>query len=140
MPQTSITLVKSSFSLNLPYSIRDIPINMANKHGPAKSPIALNTPIADSVNADAHWDIVASDAPEHTISNIISQKIGVFSNALIRMLLPSSTNRSIGQLIKLRVLYSGTNAQMKVSIFQFSTPNTAKKNVEPRITAIAPQQ
>ena len=50
------------------------------------------------------------------------------------ILLPSSINRSIGQLIKLNVLYNGTNAQMKVSIFQFSKPNIAKKIVEYRTT------
>ena len=109
-----------------------MPINMANKQGPAKSPTVLETPMADSVKADAHCAMEASDAPEHTINRIINQKIGVFSSSRMPILLPSSTNRSIGQLIKLNVLYSGTNAQIKVSIFQFAKPNTAKKKVEPK--------
>lgn len=138
--QASITFARSSLSLNLPYSIRDIPISSANRHGPARSPTVLDTPTADSVKADAHCAIVTSDAPEQTISIIISQKIGVFKSPPMLMLLPSSTNRSIGQLIKLKVLHNGTSAQINVSIFQFSIPNTAKKKVEPRITHIAPQQ
>ena len=96
--------------------------------------------MAASVKADVHWVIVASDPPEQTISRIISQKMGVFSSLPIPILFPSSTSRSMGQLMKLKVLYSGTNAQTKVRIFQCRIPNTAKKRVEPRITPIAPQQ
>ena len=76
IPHASIVLVKSSFPLIFPYSIRDIPINTANKQGPAKSPTVLETPIADSVNADAHCAIEASDAPEQIISNISNQNNG----------------------------------------------------------------
>ncbi len=114
-------------------------MNTAKAHGPAKSPTVLDTPMADSVNADAHCAIVASDAPEHTISTIIRPKMGVFSRLRMPMLLPSSINRSIGQLIKFNVLYNGTKAQMSVSIFQLPTPNIEKKRVEPNITPTAPQ-
>ena len=44
-----------------------MPISTANEQGPTRSPTVLETPIADSVNADAHCAIDASDAPEHTI-------------------------------------------------------------------------
>ena len=115
-------------------------MNTANRQGPAKSPTVLETPIADSVNADAHWAIEASDAPEHIISSIRSQNNGNLSSWLVFILSPSSTNRSIGQEIKLNALYRGTSAQISVSIFQFVKPNTVKKIVEPRITPTAPQQ
>ena len=140
MPHNSIVFVRSSFSLILPYSIRDISIKTANRQGPARSPIVLETPRADSVNADAHCAIAASDAPAQIISKIISQNSGKLSSFRIDKLSPFSSRRSIGQVIKLKVFTNGISAQISVSIFQFFTPNTAKKSVEPIITPTAPQQ
>ena len=139
-PQASITLVRSNFSLNLPYRRRDSPMKRAKRPGPARSPTVLETPSADSVKAEAHWAIVASDAPEQTISIIISQNSGSPSRSRTRMLSPSSTSRSIGQLTKLKALQSGISAKRIVRIFQCSMPTSAKKRVEPTITPSAPQQ
>ena len=72
--------VKFSFSLIFPYNMREIPMKAANRQGPAKSPTVLDTPRADSVNADAHCAIVASDAPEQIISKSIIHSSGSRSN------------------------------------------------------------
>ena len=51
-------------------------MNIANRPGPAKSPTVLETPRADSVKADAHWAMVASEAPEQIIRMMMSQNSG----------------------------------------------------------------
>lgn len=135
-----MVLVKSNFSLSFPYRILEIPIKAANKQGPAKSPTVLETPIADSVKADAHCAIEASEAPAQIISKINSQNNGNLSRWLVRIRWSSSTSRSIGQNIKLNAFQNGIIAQSTVRIFQFSIPNTVKNSVEPKITATAPQQ
>ena len=112
----------------------------ANRQGPARSPMALETPSADSVKADDHWAMVASDAPAQTMSRMRSQKSGSRSSFFV--VLPSwlSGSRSMGQVRKLKVLARGMAAQKRARSFQFSTPNRAKKRVEPRMTPTAPQQ
>lgn len=49
-------------------------------HGPAKSPIILETPKDDSVNAEAHCNMDISEAPEQSISNINNQNNGKRNN------------------------------------------------------------
>ena len=46
----------------------------------------------------------------------------------------------MGQVAKLKILYSGISAQAQASHFQCSIPNTAKNSVESRITPTDPQQ
>ena len=53
---------------------------------------------------------------------------------------PSSVSRSMGHLRKLKVFTKGSTAHRIAKIRQFSTPNTAKNTVEPRITPTIPQQ
>ena len=53
---------------------------------------------------------------------------------------PSSVRDSIGQEIKLKVLYSGIKAQMQARMRQFSMPKMAKKIVDSKITPTDPQQ
>ena len=93
--------VRSSFGPYLPKIARLTPIVVANRHGPIRSPTVLDSPSADSANADAHCDIVSSDAPEHTISRMASQNSGTVNSLPIDMPLPSSTSRSMGQVAKL---------------------------------------
>ena len=51
-------------------------MHTANAHSPDRSPTVLLTPRADSANADAHWLIACSQAPEQTIRTMNSQKSG----------------------------------------------------------------
>ena len=115
-------------------------MNAANKQGPAKSPMTFGTPRADSVKADAHCAIVLSEAPEQTMRRMSSQKSGnliSFPGEAAASLIGSLL---MGHTKKLNVFAKGIKAQMRAAIFQFSTPNTLKKIVEPMITATAPQQ
>ena len=105
-----------------------------------RSPTVLEKPSAASVKAEAHWAIASSEAPAQTISRIASQKTGSRNSSRIFIPLPSSVSRSMGQVAKLYMLYSGTRAQTQASHFQCSIPNTAKNSVERRITPTEPQQ
>ena len=51
-------------------------IKIAKAHGPAKSPIVLETFKPDSAKADAHWLTASSHAPAQNIRNISSQNTG----------------------------------------------------------------
>ena len=51
-----------------------MPIVIANKHGPAKSPTDLVNPNADSAKADAHCAIAISEAPAQIIRIIATPK------------------------------------------------------------------
>ena len=78
----------------------------------------MDSPSAASVKADAHCAIDSSEAPAQTISRIASQKTGFFIRLRIVSPLPSSVSRSMGQVAKFQILYSGTSAQMQASHFQ----------------------
>ena len=92
------------------------------------------------MKADAHWAMASSEAPAQTISTMAIQKIRSLNSPRMVMPFPSSVSRSMGQVAKLKILYSGTRAQMQASHFQLSIPNTAKKAVDSRITPTQPQQ
>ena len=92
------------------------------------------------MKAEAHWAMASSEAPAQTISTMNSQKIFVRSSSPTDMLSPSATMGSMGQVAKLKMLYSGTRAQMQARIRQCSVPKAAKKAVEPRMVPVVPQQ
>ena len=131
MPEPIINFIRSSLSPYFPYSERLIPIVTANRQGPAISPIAFERSKADSANADAHCAIESSDAPAHIIS---SKRFPILIPC------PSSAGCSMGQVMKLNILYSGIIAQIQASHFQLPIPNTEKNTVESRITPTEPQQ
>lgn len=112
----------------------------ANRQGPARSPTVLETPSADSVKAEAHWAIVASEAPEQTISSTMAHSSGCRSSRPGDRPSPSATKRPMGQVRNRKTLTSGTSAHSSASTRQRPTPNTAKNSVEPRMTPTAPQQ
>ena len=56
---------------------------------------------SDSANADAHCPIAISEEPAQIIRTIKIQNAFVLKSSGIVMLLPSSTNGSIGQVAKL---------------------------------------
>ena len=76
-------------------------MHTAKPQGPAKSPNVLETCNADSANADAHCPIAISEEPAQIIRTIKIQNAFVLKSSSIVMLLPSSTNVSIGQVAKL---------------------------------------
>lgn len=70
---------------------------------------------------------------------IKSQNKGSLSKFLIGVPLPSSTNLSIGQEMKLKVFINGTIIdQIIVKIFQQKVPNIVKNFVEPNIGLLHP--
>ena len=140
MPEPIINFIRSSLSPYFPYSERLIPIVTANRQGPAISPIAFERSKADSANADAHCAIESSDAPAHIISSMEIMNTGVFKRFSILIPCPSSAGCSMGQVLKLNILYSGIIAQIQASHFQLPIPNTEKNTVESRITPTEPQQ
>ena len=109
-------------------------------HGPAKSPIILETPKDDSVNAEAHCNMDISEAPEQSINSINNQNNGKRNNSTTCIPSPSSTSLFIGQEMKLNVLYSGSSAHINVRICQCFIPKIAKNIVEPSMTPTVPQQ
>ena len=105
-----------------------------------RSPIVFEKPRADSTKAEAHWAMDSSLAPAQTISRMAIQKKGVLSRLPIVMPSPSSVRRSMGQVAKLKMLYSGIRDHSTASSLQCPIPNRAKKTVDRRITPTHPQQ
>ena len=128
------------FSLYLAYSALDNPMSRENIHGPAKSPIVLETLSPDSANADAHWLMACSEAPAQTNMNANSQNTRFPASSPMLIPPPSSTRERMGTLAKTSALTAGTAAHKSASIRQFPTPATVKNRVDPRTTEAAPQQ
>ena len=78
-----------------------MPMSTAKAQGPAMSPTVLLTPSAVSAKAEAHCAMAISEAPAQTMRTSSTQKTPLRRRSRIPMDCPSSTSRSIGQVMKL---------------------------------------
>ena len=125
----------------IPYISLDVPIRAANAIGPARSPIVLLMPSSCSANAEAHWLTACSEAPAHNIIIIIMKNIFLLNNwRRLNPVSPFLCKEYIGADAKRQAFIIGTIDHIRVSIFQFTIPNNAKKTEETITTSIQPQQ
>ena len=109
--------------------------------GPARSPIALLSPRADSAKALAHWLIACSELPAQNIRRSSTQKI--FCPKSPRRPIPpspSSSGEYIGTRRKKKRLKTGRAAQITANTCQWPVPNSAKNPLEISTTPRCPQQ
>ena len=132
--------VRLTFSANMPYSTRDMPMVMAKRQGPNKSPTVLETPRAVSAKRDAHCAMASSDAPEQSIRIRKTQKIfmpkslrmGILVSSLVKELMGTRENRS--------AVSKGIIAQSAQRSGHMLCPKKTKNAVVPKTASICPQQ
>ena len=125
---------------NFAYKSRAVPIRMAKRQGPSRSPSVLLTPSPLSAKVDAHWLMDCSAAPESAISATNSQNVGERTSFFTGMLSPSAAGEGTGTNANKMAFKRGRHAQMRHKILQCSEPNAAKNAVEKATTAADPQQ
>lgn len=80
-------------------------------HGPAKSPMVLDTFRPVSAKAEAHWLMACSDAPAHTMVMAKIQNSLPESSSFTDIPCPSSFRERTGTRQKYTAFSSGTNAR-----------------------------
>ena len=93
-----------------------------------------------SANADAHWLIPCSDAPEHTIIASSSQNTFCLISPRMESGFSPWAMRRMGTRENSSALPSGSSAHRQASTGHRSTPAIRKNSVDSSTTAKCPQQ